>query len=181
MIKKVFLLSLFSLSLCIGLFAQKIYATKVGQIKFFSTTPTEDIDAVNNQVDSKMTDKGQIMFGLLIKGFVFENDLMQEHFNGKDYMQSDKFPKAEFKGAITNIAKVNFAKDGAYPVMSTGDLVIRGISKKQSAAGLIVIEKGKIQLKSKFKIKLKDYGITGKDIGSVISNDIEITVDAKYN
>ena len=105
---------------------------------------------------------------------------MQEHFNGKDYMQSDKFPKAEFKGVITNIATVNFAKDGAYPIMATGDLLIRGISKKQSAAGLIIIEKGKIKSKSTFKIKLKDYGITGKDIGSVISNDIQITVEAKY-
>ncbi len=180
MIKKIFLIGLLLVIVNIGLFAQKVYSTKVGQIKFFSTTATEDIDAVNNQVDSKMTDKGQVMFALLIKGFVFENEMMQEHFNGKDYMQSDKFPKAEFKGVITNMTTVNFAKDGAYPIMATGDLMIRGISKKQSAAGLIIIEKGKIKSKSTFKIKLKDYGITGKDIGSVISNDIKITVEAKY-
>ena len=181
MIKKVFLIVLLSFAVSINLFAQKVFATKLGQIKFFSTTITEDIDAVNNQVDCKLTDKGQVMFGLLIKGFVFENEMMQEHFNGKDYMQSDKFPKAEFKGAITKIATVNFGKDGAYPVMATGDLVIKGISKKQSAAGLIIIEKGKIKSKCTFKIKLKDYGITGKDIGSVISNEIQITVEAKYD
>ena len=172
-----FLIMLFSCSLN----AQKIYSTKIAQVKFLSSTAAEDIDAVNNQAESKLIDKGQLMFGLLIKGFVFENELMQKHFNGVEYMDSDKFPKAEFKGVIPNIATVNFTKDGAYPVMAKGDLVIKGISKKQSAAGLIIIEKGKIKSKSTFKIKLKDYGITGKDIGSVISNDIQITVEAKYD
>jgi hypothetical protein len=165
---------------CCSINAQKIYSTKVAQVKFLSSTAAEDIDAVNNQAESKLIDKGQIMFGLLIKGFVFDNALMQKHFNGAEYMDSDKYPKAEFKGTIANIATVNFTKDGAYPLMATGNLLIKGISKKQSAAGLIIIEKGKVTSKSTFKIKLKDYGITGKDIGSVISNDIQITVEAKY-
>jgi len=153
----------------------------VAQIKFLSSSATEDIDAVNNQVDSKMTEKGQVFFNLLIKGFVFDNELMQKHFNGEEYLNSDKYPKAEFKGVIPNIATVNFLKDGAYPIMASGNLTIRGITKKESAAGLIIIEKGKVHAKSTFKIKLKDYGITGKDIGTVISNNIQITVDAKYD
>jgi polyisoprenoid-binding protein YceI len=95
-------------------------------------------------------------------------------------MESDKFPKAEFKGTITNVATVNFAKDGAYPVMVTGNLTIKGITKPVSAAGLIVIEKGKVNTKSTFKIKLKDYGFAGKDIGTVINNTISITIAAKY-
>jgi len=171
--------SLFFLT-CNSLIAQKIYATKTAQIKFESSTSTEDLEATNNQVDSKLIDNGQVEFKLLMKGFVFDNEMMQDHFNGKEYMESDKFPKAEFKGTIANIATVNFAKDGAYPVMVSGNLTIKGITVKESAAGLIIIEKGKVNTKSNFKIKLKDFGIVGKDIGSVISNMITITVSAKY-
>jgi len=179
--KKAFVLILSFLSFGLISNAQKTYATKTAQVKFASKTAAENIEANNNQVVSKLVDKtGQLMFSLLIKGFVFENELMQEHFNGKDYMDSDKFPKAEFKGSITNIATVNFAKDGAYPVMVSGNLTIKGITKPTSAAGLLVIEKGKLSAKSTFKIKIKDYGITGKDIGTVISNTLEITVAAKY-
>ncbi|MFP5039709.1 YceI family protein [Parasediminibacterium sp. JCM 36343] len=180
MIKKLILIASFFLAFTIALQAQKLYSTKSAQVKFASSTAAEDIEATNNQAESKLTDKGQIMFSLLIKGFKFENELMQEHFNGKEYMQSDVYPKAEFKGTIVNIATVNFAKDGAYPVMVDGNLTIRGVTQKTKAAGLVVIEKGKVNTKSTFKIKLNDYGIKGKDIGSVIAAAVEITVAAKY-
>ena len=180
MIKKIVLLILLVGGLTVSIQAQKVYSTKIAQVRFISSAPTEDFDATNNQVESKLSDKGQVMFGLLIKGFVFENELMQKHFNGDEYMESDKFPKADFKGTITNIASVNFFKDGAYPVMVTGDLTIRGISKKQSAAGLVIIEKGKVSTKSTFKIKIKDYGLKGSEIGTAIAENIEINVEAKY-
>ncbi len=179
--KNIAILLAFLLSCTYVVHAQKTYATKTAQIKFLSKTPAEDIEAVNNQVESRLVDKsGQMTFALLIKGFKFENELMQDHFNKPDYMDSDKYPKATFKGVITNIATVNFAKDGAYPVMVDGDLTIRGVTQKTKAAGLIIIEKGKVISKSSFKIKLKQFGLTGKDIGTVIANDMEITVSAKY-
>ena len=181
MIKTAIVLFFLGILNCGSLMAQKIYATKTAQIKFESSTTTEDLEATNNQVDSKLIDNGQIVFVLLMKSFIFDNEMMQDHFNGKEYMESDKFPKAEFKGTIANITTVNFAKDGAYPVMVSGNLTIKGITVKESATGLIIIEKGKVSTKSSFKIKLKDFGISGKDIGTVISNSITITVSAKYD
>jgi len=163
-------------------YAQKVYATRTAQVKFSSSTTAEDIDAVNNQVQSKFIGKtGQLMFSLLMKGFAFENAMMQEHFNGKEYMESDKFPKAEFKGAINGMATIDLEKEGAYPVMVSGDLTIKGITKPVKAAGLILVEKHKVSAESSFKIKLQEYGITGKDIGTVIANNIEIKVNAKYD
>ncbi|MFY7900952.1 MAG: YceI family protein [Chitinophagaceae bacterium] len=161
--------------------AQKIYSTKTAIVSFFSHTPTEDIEAFNNQVLSKLTDKGLMNFSLLIKGFRFENELMQEHFNGKDYMESDKFPKAEFKGAITNIATVRFDKNGNFPVVVAGNLTIKGITKKVSAKGTISVTNGKVLAKSVFNIKIKEFGLTGKDIGTIIANDMKITVTSKYD
>jgi hypothetical protein len=80
--------------------AQKVFATKSGQIYFNATGALVKIAAVNNQVDSKFVDAtGQIIFGVLIKGFKFENQLMEDHFN-ENYMESTQFPKADFKGYI---------------------------------------------------------------------------------
>ena len=159
-------------------FSQKTYATKSAQVKFFSHTLADDIEAINNQAESKLVDKtGQVMFSLLIKGFRFENELMQEHFNGADYMNSTKFPKGEFKGTITNIASVNFTKDGTYNVTANGNLTIKGITKKVAAKGNITITKGKVSTTSIFKINIKDFGVDG---GKEIANQLEITVTAKY-
>ena len=103
----------------ISVFAQKTYSTKTGQISF-DASATVDIKAVNNQVDSKFIDNtGQMIFSLLIKSFKFANGLMEDHFN-EDYMESTKFPKADFKGYISNVASVNFAKNGTYPVNADG-------------------------------------------------------------
>lgn len=161
--------------------AQKTYATKSASIKFFSSTPMEDIEAINNQVESKLTDKGQIMFALLIKGFVFENELMQEHFNQPDWMDSNKYPKADFKGIINNFNKVNLAVNGTYPVTVSGNLTIRGISKKTTATGTITVKDGKVSSNSVFKLAVTDFGITGKDIGKSIAKELQITVNSKYN
>lgn len=174
--KRSFLLLVVLFSLAAS-FSQKTYATKAAQVKFFSHTSAEDIEANNNQAESKLIDKtGQVMFSLLIKGFRFDNELMQEHFNGADYMNSTQFPKSEFKGIITNIATVNFAKDGTYNIAVDGNLTIKGITKKVAAKGTITVAKGQVSTKSIFKINVKDFGVDGSEV----TKDLEITVTAKY-
>ncbi len=160
--------------------AQKILSTKSGQVKFNASSPLEKIEAVNNQVDSKMVDKtGQIVFSILVKSFKFENQLMEDHFN-ENYMESSKIPKADFKGYITNIATVNFSKDGKYPITVDGTLTIHGVSKKVSTTGSMDIKGGKPIITGVFKIMIKDYGITGSYIGGKIANEAEINVNCKY-
>jgi hypothetical protein len=180
--KKWFILALSLCSLGTTVNAQKVFVTKSALVKFFSNTKAEDIEATNSQAVSKLeSNTGQIMFSLLVKGFSFENEMMQGHFNEKDYMNIDQYPKSEFKGTIANIASVNFAKDGNYPVMANGNLTIRGVTQKVAAAGVITVNKGKPSLKSIFKIKAKDFGFTGKLITGTISEQLEITVNARYD
>jgi hypothetical protein len=175
------LLSLLSLIVFATTWAQtKVYQTKAGQVKFFSGTKAEDIEAVNNQVDSKLATNGQLIFMLLIKGFKFDNATMQEHFN-ENYMESDKYTKSTFAGAITNINEVNFAKDGIYNVTVAGTLEIHGVKKQVTAPGTIEIKGGKVIAKSKFIIAIADFGIKGNYIGSKIASNIEIIVDCKYD
>ncbi len=63
---------------------------------------------------------------------------MQEHFN-ENYMESDKFPKAEFKGR-TDLSGVNFTKDGSYKVKASGKLTMHGVTKDVTTPGTIVVK-----------------------------------------
>ena len=157
------------------------YLTKNGKISFFSKTSVENIDAVNNQVVSLFNaGKGDIAFSVIIKGFLFKRALMQEHFND-DYMESDKYPKATFKGAIADITKMDLTKDGISPVKVNGDLTIHGVTKKISANGSITIKAGKVSASSEFIILLADYNISvPKIVQNNISPSIKINVDCNY-
>lgn len=160
--------------------AQKIYSTKAGKISFFSDAPLEDIEAKNSEVESKLAPaNGQVIFTLLVKGFQFENQLMEDHFN-ENYLESNKFPKSDFKGMITNIKEINFAKDGTYPAKVKGNLTIHGITKEVATDGTIEVKGGKVSSKSKFDIKLKDFNIGGAMIGKKIADNIVIKVDCQY-
>ena len=157
--------------------AARIYSTNKASIHFFSSTTAEDIEATNNNVASALnTQTGDLRFIALIKGFYFDNEMMQDHFNDKDYMNSEAFPKSEFKGTITNIKAIDFTKDGNYNVTVTGNLSIHGITQKIIATGTLTINNKKPSIKSIFKIKRVDFGITTDEI----ADTIEITVISKY-
>ena len=140
----------------------------------------EKIAAINNQTDSKFVgENGQVIFAVLIKGFKFENQLMEDHFN-ENYMESTKFPKADFKGYITNIKDVNFSKDGSYPVTLDGNLTLHGVTNKVTATGTMKVAGGAPEMEGTFKIKLKDYKVEGLYIGEKIAPEVAITVKCKY-
>ncbi len=178
--KRTFIFAASILLLTTTLHAQKIYGTKNGRISFFSNAPLEDIEAKNNEVESKLASaNGQVIFTLLMKGFKFENQLMEDHFN-ENYVESTKFPKSDFKGIVTNIKDINFNKDGVYPATVKGTLTIHGVSKDVESNGTIEIKNGLPAAKTKFIISLKDYNIAGSQIGKKIADNIAITVDCQY-
>ena len=177
---KKFLILAIATLLMVQVNAQKIYATKNGQISFNATGEAVKIIGVNNQVDSKFVEStGQIIFGVLIKAFKFENQLMEDHFN-ENYMESTQFPKSDFKGFITNIKDVNFAKDGDYPITVEGNLTIHGIANKTSTKGTLTISNGKPSIIGEFRIPIKQYGIKGSYIGDKIASEASIKLNCRY-
>lgn len=163
--------------LSVSVFGQN-YVTKTGHIKFYSETPIETIEAHNHAVNSAINpETGDFVFKVLIKSFEFEKALMQEHFN-ENYMESDKFPNAMFKGKITNIADIDFSQAGTYIALVKGELSIHGVTKEVEEEGSFIVKDGAIEGNSVFSVKLEDYEI--KVPGAVkkqISESIEITVD----
>ena len=162
--------------------AQENYMTRNGPISFFSSTPLEVIKAINNEVASVINrSSGSVQFIVLIKSFQFRKAAMQDHFNGKDYMDSDRYPKAELKGTIANISTVDFTKDGTYPVTVEGTLSMHGVSNKIKVPGNIVVKGSNISTTAVFTIKLVDYKITVPTIVSKkVAEKVEVTVNCNY-
>jgi polyisoprenoid-binding protein YceI len=157
--------------------AQDRYFTKTGKIDFYSKAPLEDIEAKNKTVTAVLdTKSGAMQFSVQMKGFEFQKALMQEHFN-ENYVESNKYPKADFKGTVANNSTVNYAKDGTYNVTVKGKLTIHGVTKDVEAPGTIKVGGGKIDAASTFNILLTDYNISIPSVvKDKISNSIKINV-----
>jgi hypothetical protein len=150
--------------------AQKIYATRNGKITF-SSPSDEDVKAVNNEVTSRMADNGQVTFSLLMKGFKFKFAEMQEHFNDQ-YAESNKFPRADFKGTLVNLSDVNFNKDGSYKATVKGDLTMHGVTKNITASGTIEIKGGKPAVSCQFSVSMKDFNIDAARVADKVSVEV---------
>lgn len=160
--------------------AQK-YMTQNGVISFFSSTPLENIEAINNQVSGVMNaENGEIAAVLLMKAFNFEKALMQEHFNEK-YVESDKFPKSVFKGKIIDFEGLEL-NDEPITVKISGELTIHGVTKPIEVEGKLSKNVSVLNLSTKFKVLVADYNI--KIPGPVkdnIAKSIAVNVKLELN
>jgi len=160
--------------------AQDKYATRNGEISFFSHTAVEDIDAVNHKATSVLdAATGAIEFAVLIKGFEFEKALMQEHFN-ENYMESNTYPKATFKGKVAGVTAEQLKTAGTYEVTVSGELTIHGVAKPVSSKGTLVSDgKGAVKASSDFIVKPADHGI--KVPGGVnVAEEIQVKARIDY-
>ena len=179
MIKRILLVVLISISVT-QLFAQDKFYTKSGKIDFYSKASLEDIEAKNKTASVLLDPKtGSLQFSVLLKSFEFEKALMQEHFNS-DYVESDKYPKSEFKGSITNNSEVNYSKPGTYNVKVKGELTLHGVTRNVETNGTIKVEADHVEATSSFDITLSDYNIKLQSVvKNRISKTIKINVDCK--
>ena len=162
-----------------SLSAQK-YFTKTGKINFDATAKNSPliIEAVNRTVVCVIDTKtGNMQFSVLMKGFELERALMQEHFN-ENYIESDKFPKSDFKGMIVNNEKVNYLKDGANIVTVKGKLTIHGETKEVETVGKLLIQAGKINTVAEFTVLVADFKIS---IPGLVADKISKIVTIKVN
>jgi len=166
---------------CINTNAQDVFFTKGGNIDFLSETPVENIEAVNNQVVSFLKiETGELNFGVLVKSFKFKNALMEEHFN-ENYMESDKYPKATFKGKIINLEDIDFKTPGVYTANIKGSLSIHNVTKEIEATAKIEVTGKNVIAKSTITVKPEDYDIEIPDIvKEKIAKEITINIDMVY-
>ncbi|HEY4108848.1 YceI family protein [Puia sp.] len=154
----------------------QLYSTRTGFVGFYSKTALEDIKAENNQVYAIIDGgKKNIAFSLLLKGFIFTKELMQEHFN-ENYVESDKYPKANFTGAFTGDVPLN--KDGSYKVTVKGNLNLHNVTKPIEIPATIEVKNGHLIGVADFKLKPEDFNIS---IPSLVRDKIDKEIAVKVN
>jgi hypothetical protein len=165
----------------VTLFGQKKYFTKTGTISFEAGTSVEDIDAINKSVTSIFdATSGQYEFAVLVKGFEFKRDLMQQHFN-ENYMESSKYPKATFKGTIVNLDKISFNKDGSYNATVKGTLEMHGVKKEIQTTGVFKVAGAAVTGTAAFDVLLDDYKIAVPSlVKDKIAKKVKIKVSCNY-
>ncbi len=147
-------------------FGQGKFITKNGTVTFFSSAPMEDITADNKQVLSIIdTSTGEMAISILMKSFLFEKSLMREHFN-ENYVESDKFPKAIFKGKTLDFKAMS---NGSKKVEIEGTLEIHGVTKNIKIHADVTKTDEGIVLKGEFFVKVSDYKIK---IPAIVVNNI---------
>jgi hypothetical protein len=149
--------------------AQTKMITKTGKITFEASVPAfEEVKAKNENVTCILnTQTGEIASLTLMKSFRFKVALMEEHFN-ENYIESDKFPKATFKGKIDNfdVTKLNAtAKD--YTIK--GKLELHGKTKEITIIAKIKKTTDGIEIESNFTVNTDDFNI---EIPSVVSKKL---------
>ena len=158
--------------------------SKTGHINFFSHTAIEDITADNYKVVGTLNKvSGEVVFSVPMQSFEFEKSQMQKHYNSSKFLDTKKYPKAKFKGTITNLNEVNFAVDGTYNANVSGELSLHGVTKPVKEIGTITVKGDKVVVDTKMNITLADYNIAfenGKP-STNIAKTLEVTVKAEYD
>ena len=159
--------------------AQEKMICKTGNITFEASVPAfEEVKATNTNVTVVLNPKtGEIASLALMKGFRFKVALMEEHFN-ENYIESDKYPKAIFKGKIENFnagsltaSPKNFTINGKLELHGK-TVAVKTIAKmSQSGSGITLV--------SDFSVNASDFDISiPAVVKNKVSNKINIQVDA---
>lgn len=169
---KKILITIFILTATISLNAQKFF-TKNATVIFQNKGPLETIEGTNKTTTAVIDSKsGAIAFSVIVKGFVMEKQLMQKHFN-ENYMESDKYPKSEFKGTIGNNASVKYTVNGTYNVTVSGKLTMHGVTKNVSTTGKVTVAGDKISAVADFTVALADYNISSDRISKTVTISVK--------
>jgi hypothetical protein len=155
---------------------QDIYVCKNATVSIYSKAPIEDIEAKTDKGASVFNAAtGEVAFSVPIRSLKFNKALMQEHFN-ENYMESDKYPQAGFKGKLVQTPDVT--KDGVYPVMASGIFEVHGVKQSRTIPGKLTVSGGAISLSSEFMVACKDHKI---EIPTLVFHNIAETIKVQVN
>jgi len=161
-------------------FAQK-YFTKTGNTQFKASVEAfEPVEATNKSTTAIINiNSGEIASLLFVKAFNFRVALMQEHFN-ENYMDSSTFPKATFKGSISNFNFSNISSTEKKHLLK-GILTVRGVEKEIETLATFSKKENKLLMEASFGVKPEDFNIKiPKIVSSKIAGTINIFLEYEF-
>jgi hypothetical protein len=149
------------------------YVTNTGKVNFVSEAPLEIIKASSTKLAGILNigDK-EFVFSVPMKSFEgFNSPLQKTHFN-ENYIESEKYPEAKFKGKI--IEDIDFKVPGAYKIRAKGKFTIHGKENPMTIKCDLQISKSEIQVISNFSVWLKDHDI---EIPTIVNQKLAERID----
>jgi len=154
----------------------QIYLGKDGSTKFTSEAPLELIKAQSVKTSGVVDfSTKSVAFSVDVKTFNgFNSELQKEHFL-ENYMESEKFPKATFKGKI--IDDVDLNKPGALSVRAKGTFSIHGVEKEKIIKVKLIVKDGQVEAESDFEVPLGDHDIK---VPKIVNQKIASVIMVQY-
>ena len=159
-------------------FSQETYGTKSGEIRFEAVVSSfVPVKAVNKEVSAILNaESGELAVLVLIRDFRFKVALMEEHFN-ENYMESQHYPKATFKGRLQRFSKGVLADGRTVETMVKGQLTIKGSTKEVASKAMVKKQDGRISLQTVFEVNPSDFDIEiPKIVQNKIGDNVSVTV-----
>lgn len=153
------------------------YFTRTGFTEFKASVEAfEPVEAKNNSTTAILkTQSGDIAAQLFVNAFKFRVALMQEHFN-ENYMDSDKFPKAVFRGKLKDFDFGAISGEQEYDL--SGTLTVRGVKKEINTKAKIKKEGDKLILSTYFSVEPQEFDIKIPNIvKKKIADKINVTIN----
>lgn len=153
-----------------------IYLTRDGKAYFLSDAPLEMISATSNSLSGALNiNDRNFSFVMPVKSFEgFNSALQQTHFN-TDYLETDEYPRATFKGKI--IEEVDLSVPGKYRIRAKGKLNIHGQENDRIIRCDVVVKPGSIDIEAKFTVFLDTHEIKIPTIvNQKIAQEIEVEI-----
>ena len=174
--KKTILITMLLASFII--FSQEKMITKSGTIIFDASFPSfDEVKGTNSNVTFVLNPAtGEIASLAIMKGFLFKIALMEEHFN-ESYMETDKYPKAIFRGLIEGFDANQLTGDYKDYIIK-GKLELHGKIKDINANAKIRKIGPRITLLSNFSVSTSDFSVA---VPSLIKYKLASEVNIKLN
>lgn len=156
--------------------AQEKMIAHNGIVNFEASVPLfEEVKAKNETAICTLNQEtGEILSTVFIKDFRFKNPLMEKHFN-ENYLESDYYPKATFKGIIEGF-NWNIIGNSPKEFNLKGTLKIHGKSKKINTKAILKKSNNGMEITSTFMVNSKEYNIR---IPEMLSMKVAETVEIK--
>lgn len=173
---------LVSLFLSFAVSAQ-VYSCRDGVTRFTSEAPLELIKAQSNKTIGALdVSNRNVAFSIDIDSFEgFNSGLQKEHFR-ENYMETQKYPRATFKGKI--IEDVDLSKPGTSVIRAKGVFNIHGTEKERIVKVKVTVQEKQIHIDSSFEVPLEDHNIkipkvVNQKIASVIMVEVQAVLKPK--
>jgi polyisoprenoid-binding protein YceI len=147
-----------------------------GQLSIVSEAPLELITASSDQCEGILNlESGQVAFLLKVRSLEgFNSPLQQEHFN-ENYMESDQYPNATFKGRF--LEKLNLTTEEPLSYEVKGDLEVHGVTEEYLInVSIAIAGDGSIAFDSVFLVELTSHDI---EVPRIVYQKIADVIEVK--